>query len=143
MLLPVSETAATEKIGHMEDGDSWQASGLILVVDDEDTIREVAAMMLEEMGYTTLTAADGLEAVEIYRKHSDEIDAVLLDMTMPRMDGKACFRELRRINKSVKVILSSGYSEEDATSRFQGKGLIGFVQKPYSPETLKLAMKKL
>jgi len=58
---------------------------------------------------------------------------------MPKMDGKGCFRELRRMNPDVKVILSSGYNEQDATSRFVGKGLAGFIQKPYSPETMKVA----
>jgi len=60
----------------------------------------------------------------------------LLDMTMPKMDGKGCFRELRRINEHVKVILSSGYNEQEATSLFTGKGLAGFIQKPYSPDLL-------
>jgi CheY-like chemotaxis protein len=79
----------------------------------------------------------------VYSEHQSEIIAVLLDMTMPKMDGKACFRELRRINKDVKVILSSGYSEDDATGRFSGKGLSGFVQKPYTPEHLKSIVMKV
>ena len=99
--------------------------------------------MLEDLGFATLTAADGVEAVECYRQHMPEITAVLLDMTMPRMDGKACFRELRKINRDVKVILSSGYSEEDATSRFQGKRLAGFIQKPYSPQLLAKVMRQI
>ena len=77
-----------------------------------------------------------MDAIEIYRQHQSEIVVVLLDMTMPKMDGNTCFKELRRINKDVKVILSSGYSEEDATGQFNGKGLSGFVQKPYTPEHL-------
>jgi len=140
VLLPVTEGLVVEELHIESDADGWLAAGTILVVDDEDTIREVAAMMLEEMGFSTLTAINGIEAVELYRQHQNEIAAVLLDMTMPKMDGKACFRELRRINKKVKVILSSGYSEEDATGRFSGKGLSGFVQKPYTPEHLKEVM---
>jgi len=140
VLLPVTEQDMTEEVHadlHTEHG---LATGTILIVDDEETIREVAAMMLEEIGFSTLTANDGMEAVEVYRQHQGEITAVLLDMTMPRMDGKACFRELRRINNDVKVVLSSGYSEEDATEQFQGKRLSGFVQKPYTPEHLKEVM---
>jgi len=143
ILLPASECSAIEELAGNGAQHDWQASGTILVVDDEETIRETAAMMLEEMGFTTLTALDGKDAVEIYRQHKHEIAAVLLDMTMPRMDGKTCFRELRRINKHVKVILSSGYSEDDATGRFQGKGLAGFVQKPYTPESLKSMMMRV
>jgi len=111
-------------------------SGTILIVDDEETVRETASMMLEEMGFDILTAADGEDGVKVYRAHQTEIVAVLLDMTMPKMDGQACFRELRRINENVKVILSSGYNEQEATSLFTGKGLAGFIQKPYSPDFL-------
>ena len=136
VLFPVSEEALVEEATAESESD-WQAEGAILVVDDEDTIREVAAMMLEDLGFSTLTAVDGMQAIELFRQHRNEIRAVLLDMTMPKMDGKACFRELRRIDPDVKVILSSGYSEEDATARFSGKKLAGFVQKPYSPEQLK------
>ena len=143
MLLPASDGVYEKDVQVADESDGWKASGSILVVDDEETIREVAAMMLEEMGFSTLTASDGVEAVEIYRRYQKEISAVVLDMTMPRMDGKVCFRELRRINRDVKVILSSGYSEEDATSRFQGQGLAGFIQKPYLPESLKSVVKKL
>ena len=110
--------------------------GTILIVDDEDDIREVAAVILKEAGLDVLLAEDGLQAVEMYRQHRHEIKAVLLDMTMPKMDGAACFSELRSINPDVKVILSSGYNEQLATGRFVGKGLAGFIQKPYSPEQL-------
>jgi len=139
MLLPIAEgssatasvdAAAVEK--HAPFGE-----GVVLVVDDEETIREVAVMMLEEIGFATLTAVNGEDAVAVYRQHADEIVAVLLDMTMPKMDGSACFYALRRINPDVKVVLSSGYSEEEATTHFVGKGLAGFLQKPYSPEALR------
>ncbi len=115
-------------------------SGTILVIDDEETVREVAALMIEDMGFDTLCAVDGLDGVDVYRQHQHEIVAVLLDMTMPRLDGKGCFRELRRINPNVQVILSSGYNEQEATSRFTGKGLASFVQKPYRPEVLMAAL---
>ena len=92
--------------------------------------------MLEDMGFDTLCAVDGLDGVEVYRQHQQSIVAVLLDMTMPRLDGKGCFRELRRINPDVQVVLCSGYNEQEATSRFTGKGLASFVQKPYRPEVL-------
>jgi len=144
ILLPASDATALEEPARSnKTGDDWQANGTILIVDDEETIREVATIMLKDMGFATLTAVDGKDAVEIYQQHHDDISAVLLDMTMPKMDGKACFRELRRINKGVQVILSSGYSEEDATGRFQGKGLAGFIQKPYMPDNLKAMMQQV
>jgi len=111
-------------------------SGLVLVVDDEEGVREVATAMLEDIGYKVLTAVDGEHAIEVYQKHQDDILFVVLDMTMPKMNGEACFRRLRQINHDVKVLLSSGYNEQEATSRFAGKGLAGFIQKPYTPQAL-------
>ena len=110
--------------------------GTILVVDDEESIREVACMMLEDAGYQTIQAVDGLDAVEKLQEHTPDVDAVLLDMTMPRMGGEDAFSEMRRIQQDIPVILSSGYTEQDATQRFSGKGLAGFIQKPYPPEQL-------
>jgi len=137
LLFPVAEAGVlTESTDNLSsDGDRY-ASGTVLIVDDEETIRETAAMMLEDMGFETLVAVDGLNGVAVYRQHQHEIVAVLLDMTMPTLDGKGCFRELRRINKDVKVILSSGYNEQEATGLFSGKRLAGFIQKPYHPDVL-------
>ncbi|RMH51289.1 MAG: PAS domain S-box protein, partial [Zetaproteobacteria bacterium] len=117
-----------------------QGSGTVLVVDDEETIRVTAAAMLEDVGFTVLTAADGAEGVELFRAHHEEIRAVLLDMTMPRMNGEEAFREMRLIDPTVRVVLSSGYNEQEATSHFAGKGLAGFIQKPYAPEALQQKM---
>ena len=136
ILLPICDKQSfSSRVPAKEMGD-WHGQGTVLVVDDEDTIREVASMMLEDMGFKTLSATDGMQALEVYREHRDEIVCVLLDMTMPKMDGEACFGELRRLNPEVVVILSSGYTEQDATPRFIGKGLAGFIQKPYTPEAL-------
>jgi len=114
----------------------WRGHGAVLVVDDEVIVRETAKAMLEASGFSVLTANDGVEAVETFRVHRESIRLVLLDMTMPRMSGEKAFDELRRIDPSVRVILSSGFSEQDATTRFTGEGLAGFIQKPYRPEKL-------
>jgi PAS domain S-box-containing protein len=108
----------------------------ILVVDDDEAVRDVLKPMLEAAGYRVLTAADGREGVGVFRQHCDEISLVLLDMTMPHMDGKAAFREMRSIRSDVWVILSSGYNEPDATRQFADNGLTGFIQKPYRSATL-------
>jgi len=113
-----------------------QGKGTILIVDDEETICKTAAMILQRVGFSTLTAKDGMEGVEVFQKHQHEIVAVLLDMTMPRMGGEEAFRSLRAVKSDVKVILSSGYNEQDATNRFVGKGLAGFIQKPYMAKQL-------
>jgi len=141
VLLPIAEDSSTSVCADaMPMEHAPFGEGVVLVVDDEATIRDVATMMLEEMGFSTLMAVDGQDAVAVYRQHAVEIVAVLLDMTMPKMDGSECFHALRALNPDVKVVLSSGYSEEEATTRFIGKGLAGFLQKPYSPEDLRATM---
>lgn len=118
-------------------------TGTVLVVDDDDTVRLAAERMIARMGFTTITARDGQEAVELFKKKQDEILCVLLDLTMPTMDGVECFQELRKLRPDVKVILSSGYNEQDATQRFTGRGLAGFVQKPYQYDLLAGKLREL
>jgi CheY-like chemotaxis protein len=105
-------------------------------VDDEEFVLDVGLMMLEEVGFSVRTASDGVEAVEIYRKHQDEIVCVVLDLMMPNMDGEQAFRELRRIRRDVKIVLSSGYQEQDVAERVVEMGFAGFVKKPYTADTL-------
>jgi two-component system, cell cycle sensor histidine kinase and response regulator CckA len=105
-------------------------------VDDEELVRKLAKATLSQAGHQVLEAGDGVEALKAYRDHNGEIDLVLLDLSMPKMDGEETFRELRRLDEKVCVILSSGYNEQDAIDHFSGKGLAGFIQKPYMPRTL-------
>ena len=115
----------------------WSGNGTILIVDDEETVCAVGRDMLESIGYSVFTAVDGREAMKIFRKHFNEIVCVLLDLTMPHMNGVETFREMRQIHPDVKVVLCSGYNEQNATQQFSGKGLAGFIQKPYRLLTLK------
>ena len=115
----------------------------MLLVDDEETVRGVGKQFLMRAGFEVITAVDGREACEIYRARADEIVAVVLDLTMPRMDGDACFRELRRMRPEVKVLLSSGYNEQELRTRFDGRGFAGFVQKPYSGTVLRSKLREL
>ncbi len=108
----------------------------VLVVDDEETVRTVARLSLEKCGFRVVSAEDGRKAVAVFKEQSASIDLVLLDMTMPHMNGEEAYREMRRVRPDIKVILSSGYNEMDAAGRFAGKGLAGFIQKPYRPVDL-------
>jgi two-component system cell cycle sensor histidine kinase/response regulator CckA len=110
-----------------------RASGKILVIDDEDNVRVVVRKTLEKCGLSVITAHSGREGVALFRLHANEIDAVLLDLTMPKMPGDVVLRELRRIRPDVRVIVTSGYDEQEAASRLAGEGLAGFIQKPYQP----------
>lgn len=109
----------------------------VLVVDDEEAIREVGAAVLESIGFQSIAAANGEEALRLFKQHADELACVLLDLTMPRMDGVSAFREMMSVRADVPVILCSGLAEEEATQRFGGQGLAGFIQKPYHLQTLK------
>lgn len=112
------------------------AGETVLVVDDEETVRSVSARMLEEFGYRVETACDGREAVEKFSREPGRYALVLLDLTMPHLDGEETFRQLRHLRPGVRVVLMSGFSEHDAVTRFSGKGLAGFVQKPFSAKAL-------
>ena len=118
-------------------GAGWAGGGLVLLVDDEETVRDVGAQMLEALDFETVVACDGFEALEIFLENAERIACVILDLTMPRMDGKECLRELRQIRSEVRVILTSGFTEEEIAARFAGEGLAGFLQKPFQVASLR------
>jgi two-component system cell cycle sensor histidine kinase/response regulator CckA len=105
---------------------------LILLVDDEIAIREIAKGTLEAYGYRALTAADGTEAVALYAQHKDEIRVVLTDMMMPYMDGLATIRALQKLNPQVKIIASSGLTENAGAIDAGNAGVKTFLSKPYT-----------
>jgi len=115
----------------------------VLIVDDEESVRSVARNTLQRRGYRTIEAVDGREAIEVYRRFGGEISLVLLDLTMPYMNGEEVLHELKILAPSVKVLLSSGFNEVEAVRRFTGKGLAGFLQKPYSAAVLAATIKRL
>jgi len=120
-----------------------QMDGAVLLVDDEDTVRDVAARLLEREGIRVLIAKDGEQAVQIYKQYSREIAVVLMDLSMPNMDGEQAFHAIRAIQPDAVIVLSSGFINTDAVERLKHKGLAGFVKKPYSRNTLLQEMKRL
>ncbi|WP_129126569.1 CHASE domain-containing protein [Geomonas oryzae] len=141
VLFPQSHAPGEEKGAPSPAADGWQGEGKVLLVDDEEVVRSIASALLTELGYTPLLAESGEEALALYRD-TKGIQAVILDLTMPHMDGEACFRALRLLDPEVKVIMSSGFSEHDVVEKFNG-GLAGFIQKPYTLGTLRAVMKKV
>ena len=115
---------------------SLAGTGTILVVDDEEIVRQTAVHTLQRYGYGTVIAEDGSGAIQIYKEQADRIVLVLLDLTMPGVSGEEALRQLQTINSRVRVLLSSGYNEIEAVQRFAGKGLAGFLQKPYTAASL-------
>ena len=146
VLFPANEPSGNRLADNLIDEfgwKEWRGSGTVLIVDDEKTVCAVGEQMLDHMGFSVLTASDGLEALKLFHEHTEEIVCVLLDLTMPHMNGVEAFRALRRINPGVKVVLCSGYNEQDATRRFAGKGLAGFLQKPYDMALLRAKLFKI
>lgn len=114
----------------------WKSSGTILVVDDEPMVRYVMTTVLSSTGFKVLEAEDGREGLRIFAEHDDEIRAVLLDLSMPNMDGGETFLEMHRLNPEVPVVLLSGYAEPDSVERLSTEGLAGFLVKPFKPVAL-------
>jgi two-component system cell cycle sensor histidine kinase/response regulator CckA len=115
----------------------------VLLVDDEEIILEVSKELLEGMGYRVLTARNGKEAVEVYRKNQDEIDIVLLDMVMPNMGGGAAYDRMKEINPHIKVLLSSGFSIDGEATEILERGCDGFIQKPFRMKQLSLKIREI
>jgi CheY-like chemotaxis protein len=123
--------------------DRTRGEGLVLVVDDEDEMRAVVVAALGRAGLHALQARDGLEALGLFQEHRDQIRLIIMDLTMPNMDGEEACRELRRNGAAVPVVLSSGFNETEALRRFEGLGLAGFLQKSFALGALVDLVRKL
>jgi CheY-like chemotaxis protein len=109
---------------------------LIMIVDDEDFVTLLAQRVMADEGYRVIIAKDGFQAIDIYRRLKDQISLILLDFTMPVMDGADVFNELLQINPKVPVVLSSGFAEQDRLRGMLSRGLRGFIPKPYTQQKL-------
>jgi CheY-like chemotaxis protein len=105
--------------------------GHILLVDDEEDVRRLSTRALRTLGYKVTALTDGLEAVEFYKTNHKEVDLVILDMVMPKMDGRAAFREMKKINPGVKVLVVSGYAAETTARECMHEGALDFIAKPF------------
>jgi PAS domain S-box-containing protein len=110
----------------------WKGSGTILMVEDEKLIQVVAQEMLTELGFTIIEAANGKQALELYQRHAAEIRLVVSDIGMPVMDGYELFRELKKLNPELPIVISSGFGEATITSRIDRNEIAGFINKPYN-----------
>jgi PAS domain S-box-containing protein len=142
VLFPAS-VKAVESSESETPAELWHGTGTILLVDDEDAVRNVTRKILERCGFRVIAAADGREAISLFQEHAHEVACVLLDLTMPYMDGEETFRELRRIRPDARVIIASGYSEQEITRRFAGQALAGFIEKPYQMTVLNAKLREV
>ncbi|MDR3580261.1 MAG: PAS domain S-box protein [Oryzomonas sp.] len=141
ILLPAIESSITQPVVAIDSplpgaGHSVEHKGKILVVDDEESVRALAAEYVRHFGFEAIEAGDGIEALELYRRHADGIDLVILDLAMPNMDGVSAFFELKKIRPDVRVILSSGYSEQAVAEQFKQEKPVCFIQKPFQLKEL-------
>ncbi|MBT3379136.1 MAG: response regulator [Lentisphaerae bacterium] len=141
VLLPRSENELPEPPLKSPGMGALTQTGTVLVVDDEELVRTVTRRLLERIGFSVLCAADGIEAIEVFRKHRDEIALIMLDLTMPRMNGNEAYAKIREMDPAIPVVLASGYDAVQAAERFDADGLSGFVQKPYRAKELEAVLR--
>ena len=115
----------------------------IMIVDDETKVRRTLERVLRISDFDVIQACDGRDAIEIYRKEHDSIDGILLDLSMPNLDGEETFRELKKIRTDVRVVLNSGYAEEDILNRMKGAGFAGLLHKPTPTKILIATLRKV
>jgi len=132
--------SVTRRAAGMDDG--WKPSGTVLLVDDEEDVRTVGRDLLLHMGFQVIVAANGQEAIRLYGEHRHSIVCIVLDLTMPRMDGEEACRELHRIDAGVPIIMSSGYTEQEIMTRFAEGGPTAFIQKPYHSASLRQILRE-
>ena len=136
VLVPVPERPASLPEGKPLSRDLKKGTGTILVVDDDDSVLDMTKTVLENAGYTVLTAEDGPEGLSVYRENKDSISAVILDLIMPTMRGDEVTREILNIREDANIILLSGYHDLELEKLFTGRGKIAVIQKPYKVDTL-------
>jgi len=137
--LPVSQAAGVPLVRR---GEVAGGRGRILVIDDEEIVRQVLSKMLRGLGYEVVTAGDSRQAVQYFQENYASIDAVILDMIMPRMSGRECYLALKAINPEVRAVLSSGYSRDDDEAELVHDEGLEFLQKPYQLEQLATVVRK-
>ena len=114
----------------------FRGRGTVLIIDDEELVRDITKEMLEYAGFNVLLAATGKEGLSVYEEHADEVAVVILDMTMPDLSGEEVFRALREYRPGVKILFSSGYSKDKRVEALLEEGSVGYLQKPYVPQVL-------
>jgi two-component system cell cycle sensor histidine kinase/response regulator CckA len=136
ILFPVSPNAVTAGGPAVVASPPVPASGTVLVIDDDNGVRSVAGAILARAGMTVALASDGDEGVSRFREANGSIDLVFLDLTMPKLGGFETFEQIRALDTDVPIVLMSGYTEQEASARFVGRGLAGFLQKPFTTQEL-------
>lgn len=134
---PLSDLETKEKA---DENEVFKKEGLILLVDDEEMVRLVCRELLYSLGFKVLTAVNGLDALNVFNKHIDQIDFVILDMIMPVMNGKEAFYRMKELRNDVKIVIASGFFNENDINELKQKGLFNVIEKPFKLEDLSLIL---
>lgn len=141
--LPKYKRDVEEKKDNKDKGSPSYGEGTIFIIDDEKVIRDLFKTVLTDLGYKVLEASDGKEALEIYKANKSSIDLIILDLIMPEMNGKETLLRLKEINPDVKVLISTGYGDDNIVKDLRYKNVLGFVYKPLNVMTLSEKIKDL
>ena len=142
--LPAQDsTAAEEEMAPQAAGEQWQGSGTILLAEDEDQIALMVKAILEELGFTVITAVNGREALELYQKNAAEVTLVVTDIGMPVMNGYELFHELKKLDPKLPIIISSGFGDKEVAATIAQDAIAALVSKPYSFEQLEKVLKSV
>ena len=142
IFLPLSTDEPPGQLEKVTGTDNIEQHGTVLLVDDQDLVRKMIGTILKRLGFSILEAADGIEGLELFAQHREEIRCVITDLTMPGMDGWEIFTALRKIQPNLPVILVSGYDEAQAMERFDSEKPQAFLHKPFSKAELEKALSK-
>ena len=138
--LPTTETGAEFELPVVQPdtvaSGHWKGAGTVLVVDDEEMIRNLVVPTLEAVGFEVICAADGRSGLDLFQSHFDQLSAVVLDLTMPKLDGKEAHRLMRKRSLDLPILMTSGYSEEEVSELLAGQNHTAFLQKPFKPDEL-------
>jgi len=136
LCLPIAEKQSLPMESEVVEVGDWKGSGLVLLVDDDETVQQLGQEMLSRLGFEVILSADGSEALEKFALHQKDLRLVLLDLTMPGLSGEVVYAGMQDFDASIPVIMSSGYTEQDVALRLGDRGLRGFLQKPYTLDQL-------
>lgn len=143
MTAPASNVIEQREVIMRPSRSTWRGSGTVLVIDDEEVIRVMVTRLLERSGFDVLTAADGRAGVDVFRAYADTISVVLLDIAMPHLRGDQAFNLIRISRPDARIVLMSGYSEEDITNRIVSDSHVSVLQKPFAPDELRERMRQM
>jgi len=139
---PVEEDVVDETASDVQELDGgWSGYGTVLIADDEEAIREITTSLLERIGFRVITASDGLETVDLYTEHPEEISVLLMDVNMPRLNGLEAALRIRHINPKLPVLFMSGYPREEVMHRFGKQSHTDFIKKPFQSRELTVAIR--